>query len=590
MSSRPFTKEDFAKWNTTTSVFYVPKRLVGKGKIPQLRADFVKAIGADKVLAVQILPNHKVRVQFKSPSIRVRYEINGLSFRGVTLTPFPAYEEVKSVFVDRAPLQMGDNYLFEALTPYGRVISVQHLTVRGFPTIKTGTRMVSMSVNTSIPAELKVAGFTLAFRYRGQLPTCYVCQEVGHTAKECPQSRKAARKQPVSKQTTTQSASSKTANTPSQQREVPPSTSKETLASSKPPADLRAKLLKAKTSQEAQKVSAPPAPVLEEVQVAFAKSPRDLRDKLTARRKASSSLAPPTQAFDMDLSVQLPKSAPLSSPMLTDFGRTVKQKPGKQLEVVVTNLLSSTVRAQGKSSHVSSSSEESDDSLADVSDAPKPRSKRFKRCEPSPKASGHEAEKPIQKIVDVASKSTDEGQTSSLEEDCLDGANVIDPVAPLETVSPQSIEAEEMEEQTDPVTESVDVSSHLSGATLDPPNLVAESTVGSVRQISSDPKCEVQAPQDIPLPEEMSMDETISVDVESLTLCDDLFYQLEYHPSGSDSDSSSVASTTSIEQRAADLADLLLQVNDPEHLAAAATLLDEAAKSSAGEGPSSLDH
>jgi hypothetical protein len=371
---------------------------------------------------------------------------------------------------------------------------------------------------------------------------------------------------------------------------VPPSTSKETLASSKPPADLRAKLLKAKTSQEAQKVSAPPAPVLEEVQVAFAKSPRDLRDKLTARRKASSSLAPPTQAFDMDLSVQLPKSAPLPSPMLTDFGRTVKQKPGKQLEVVVTNLLSSTVRAQGKSRHVSSSSEESDDSLADVSDAPKPRSKRFKRCEPSPKASGHEAEKPIQKIVDVASKSTDEGQTSSLEEDCLDGANVIDPVAPLETVSPQSIEAEEMEEQTDPVTESVDVSSPLSGATLDPPNLVAESTVGSVRQISSDPKCEVQAPQDIPLPEEMSMDETVSVDVESLTLCDDLFYQLEYHPSGSDSDSSSVASTTSIEQRAADLADLLLQVNDPEHLAAAATLLDEAAKSSAGEGPSSLDH
>jgi hypothetical protein len=108
MSSRPFTKEVFAKWNTTTSVFNLPKRLVGKAKIPQLRADFVKAIGAEKVLAVQILPNHKVRVQFKTPSFRVRYEINGLSFRGVTVTPFPAYEEVKSVFVDRAPLQMVD--------------------------------------------------------------------------------------------------------------------------------------------------------------------------------------------------------------------------------------------------------------------------------------------------------------------------------------------------------------------------------------------------------------------------------------------------------------------------------------------------
>jgi hypothetical protein len=42
---------------------------------------------------------------------------------------------------------MPDNYLFEALAPYGRVLSVQHLTVRGFPNIKSGTRMVSMSVN-----------------------------------------------------------------------------------------------------------------------------------------------------------------------------------------------------------------------------------------------------------------------------------------------------------------------------------------------------------------------------------------------------------------------------------------------------------
>ena len=349
--------------------------------------------------------------------------------------------------------------------------------------------MVSMSVNIPI----------LAFRYRGHLPTCYVCQEVGHTAKECPKSKKATRKQPVRKQTIAQSASSRTANTLSHQHEVPPSTSKETPASSKPPADLRAKLSKAKTSQEAHQVPPPPAPVLEEVKVALAKSQRDLREMLTARRKASSSLAPSTQAFDMDLSVQLPKSAPPSSPMLTEFVCTVKQKPGKQLEVVVTNLPSHTVRAQGKSRHISSSSEESDDSLVDVSVVPKPRSKRFKRFETSPTASGHEAGRSINKIVDVASPTTAAGQTSSLEEDCLDGANVVDPVALLETVSAHSTDAEEMEAQTDPVPESEHVSSPLSGATLDPPNLVAESAVGSVSQISSDPKCEVQAPQDIPL-------------------------------------------------------------------------------------------
>ncbi|CAB4029181.1 Gypsy retrotransposon integrase 1 [Paramuricea clavata] len=136
-----------------------------------------------------------------------------------------------------------------------------------------------MSVHTSIPAELKVAGFTLAFRYRGQLPTCYVCQEVGHTAKECPKSRKALHKQPVRKQTGAQSAHSNI-NKPSQQRDVPPSTSQESPASSKPPADLREKLNKARASEEARKVQPPSTPVLKEVQVAFEKSPRDLRDKL----------------------------------------------------------------------------------------------------------------------------------------------------------------------------------------------------------------------------------------------------------------------------------------------------------------------
>ena len=97
--------------------------------------------------------------------------------------------------------------------------------------------------------------------------------------------------------------------------------------------------------------------------------------------------------------------------------------------------------------------------------------------------------------MDVASPPTDAGQTSYLEEDCLDGANVVDPVAPLETVSAHSTDAEEMEAQTDPVAESEHVSSPLSGAALDPPNLVAESAVGSVSQISSDPQCEVQAPR-----------------------------------------------------------------------------------------------
>ena len=84
---------------------------------------------------------------------------------------------------------MADNYLYDALAPFGRVISVKHLTMRRFPSIKTGTRMVSMSILRRIPGELKVAGFTLSIRYRGQPPTSYACRQLGHTANDCPRSR-----------------------------------------------------------------------------------------------------------------------------------------------------------------------------------------------------------------------------------------------------------------------------------------------------------------------------------------------------------------------------------------------------------------
>ena len=190
MSTPSFTKEDFAKWNQTTSVFYLLKRLVGKSKVTQLRSELVKAIGESKVSVAQALPGLKFRVCFVSSSFRQYYDINGLNFRGLTITPFPTYEEVKSVFVDRAPPQMPDKYLYDCLAPYGRVISVKHLTIKGFPSVQSDTRMVSMVIEKAIPAEIRVMGFQLSFRYRGQPPTCFACQEVGHTAKDCPKSQK----------------------------------------------------------------------------------------------------------------------------------------------------------------------------------------------------------------------------------------------------------------------------------------------------------------------------------------------------------------------------------------------------------------
>ena len=88
---------------------------------------------------------------------------------------------------------MPDQYLYDLLVPYGRVLSIEHLKVKGFQNVKSGTRRVSMVINKSIPAVMKISNIQLSFRYRGQPPFCFVCQEVGHAGKDCPKSRQARR-------------------------------------------------------------------------------------------------------------------------------------------------------------------------------------------------------------------------------------------------------------------------------------------------------------------------------------------------------------------------------------------------------------
>ena len=185
-----FSAADFQRWNQTTSVVNITSQIVKQSKIPQLRKELINAIGERKVTAVQALSPTRYRIEYRY-SDRHAADINGIAFRGIQLTPLHAYEEVKSVFVDRAPLQMQDQHLFDTLAPYGWVISVQHLKVKGFPSVRSGMRRVSMVIAKPIPANINIGGFSVSFRYQGQPPTCFMSQEVGHMGRGCPKSRRA---------------------------------------------------------------------------------------------------------------------------------------------------------------------------------------------------------------------------------------------------------------------------------------------------------------------------------------------------------------------------------------------------------------
>ena len=186
-----FSAADFQRWNQITSGVNIPACLVKQSKIPQLRKELINAIGERKVAAVQALSPTRYRLEYRYSSNRHAADINGIAFRGIQLTTLPAYEEVKSVFVERAPLQRQDQHLFDTLALYSWVISVQHLKVKGFPSVRSGTRRVSMLISKPIPANTNIGGFLVSFRYRGQPPTCFVCQEVGHTGRGCSKSWRA---------------------------------------------------------------------------------------------------------------------------------------------------------------------------------------------------------------------------------------------------------------------------------------------------------------------------------------------------------------------------------------------------------------
>ena len=234
-----------------------------------------------------------------------------------------------------------------------------------------------------------------------------------------------------------------------------------------------------------------------------------------------------------------------------------------------------------------------------MSVTPKPRSKRVKRFELFQKSPGHKADRRSSNTTDAASS----GQTNDVVEDCFDGSNIIDPLAPQAVA--HMADAEGMEAQSAPVAESPTVSSPVSGAD-NYKNFVAELTVDSASTI--DPLCNMRPPQDIPLPEEETLkeetlkeetlkeetlkEETLNEDssnYEPLALCD-MQYDLESDHIGSDVESLSGASTSSSLQLAAELTDYLLQNDEPDQLAEAAALWAVLAASVVEDGSSSLDH
>ena len=356
--------------------------------------------------------------------------------------------------------------IIDALTPYGHVLSVKTLTIQAFAAVKSGTRLVSMVIAKAIPAEIGVAGFPLAFKYRGQDPTCFACRTVGHTVGNCPKSRKKRSGGGAS----TPQHKGDGHNTPPPHGKVAPVTSKSPavspgavpLAKSNPPdgaasqRDLREVLNASKrASKKAPPKDPPPCVPQHTFAVDLPSSPAG-RSAAQSNRAGKGCRLPgastaeqslPTEStlqrdsFDFTMEVAATPAAPAASKWAVKSNCTVSQQEGKALEVVIPNppggkavssLVTQRRRHRWQRSSAStrivgsktghSSSSESDSSMR------RPVHKRPKAVEGENTTPAVQANAPEDGPWAPSSSPLN---VQDLDE-CLDGASVVDPVADVE--------------------------------------------------------------------------------------------------------------------------------------------------------------
>ena len=167
-------------------MLYFPEEIYKFVGVAEIAPHLLKALGPEKVSAVQFLREGRVRVTTKTVAYRDEL-LRGSVFRyGDVEVPVSAADALfLPVYVRDLPFEVSDADVVSAFRSFGVVLSIRPCFFKDFPSVANGTRVLRMSFTDPLPSSLHVASCPARVWHPGQPPFCTVCRESGHVPRDC---------------------------------------------------------------------------------------------------------------------------------------------------------------------------------------------------------------------------------------------------------------------------------------------------------------------------------------------------------------------------------------------------------------------
>lgn len=145
-----------------------------------------KLASINEITQVDTTSKNQITITFKSTVIRDHFMKQQMSYKGQQVYCSLLDSERKLVILRDVPGELDDKDIIQVINTYGKVQSFQSSTLKNYPTIRTTSRRILMTMMKKIPNYLKIKGFKIKVLYEGVVKVCKHCNLPDHSVLNCP--------------------------------------------------------------------------------------------------------------------------------------------------------------------------------------------------------------------------------------------------------------------------------------------------------------------------------------------------------------------------------------------------------------------